>query len=172
MFSLSPVLTVSCLFDVFWKQLTDFQYGCDVSIDEKLLVISMHRNSFGIRMIGVRNLLFFCFFFRSGNAMTMLWHIYIDHHQIVTKWGLFRFLKECVMWVSVFPDMVSRNEIVVGFVVSFDCMLCRSLFVIFLLAIVLSVLLWLTDSIYPFGIFNSSEAKLQLTYIDIYIYIN
>jgi hypothetical protein len=114
---------------------------------------------------------FFWVFFRSGNAMTMFWHIYIDHHQIVTKWGLFRFLIECVMWVSVFPDMVSRNEIVVGFVVSFDCILCRSLFVIFLLAIVLSVLLWLTDSIYPFGIFNSSEAKLQLTYIDIYIYI-
>jgi len=37
------------------------------------------------------------------------------------------------------------------------CMFCRSFicpFVLFLLAIVLSVLLWLTDSDYPFGIFR------------------
>ena len=33
-------------------------------------------------------------------------------------------------------------------------MLCRSLFVLFLLAIVLSVPLWVTDSNYPFGIFK------------------
>ena len=42
---------------------------------------------------------------------------------------------------------------------SFMCMFCRSLFgfffgVLFLLAIVLSVLLWYTDSDYPFSIFK------------------
>jgi len=37
---------------------------------------------------------------------------------------------------------------------SFMCMFCRSLFVFFLLAIVLSVLLPYTDSDYPFGIFK------------------
>jgi len=37
---------------------------------------------------------------------------------------------------------------------SLMCLFCRSLFVIFLLAIVLSVLLGFTDSIYPFGIFK------------------
>jgi hypothetical protein len=37
---------------------------------------------------------------------------------------------------------------------SFICMICRSLFV--LLAIVLSVLLWHTDSDYPFGIVRSA----------------
>jgi hypothetical protein len=34
------------------------------------------------------------------------------------------------------------------------CMFCSSLFVLFLLAIVLSVLLWFTDSNYLFGIFK------------------
>ena len=37
---------------------------------------------------------------------------------------------------------------------SLMCIFCRSLFVLFLLAIVLSVLLRLTDSDYPFGIFK------------------
>jgi len=37
---------------------------------------------------------------------------------------------------------------------SFMCMFCRSLFVLFLLAIVLSVLLRYADSDYPFGIFK------------------
>ena len=37
---------------------------------------------------------------------------------------------------------------------SFICMFCRSLFVLFLLAIVLSVLLRYTDSDYSFGIFK------------------
>jgi hypothetical protein len=37
---------------------------------------------------------------------------------------------------------------------SFMCMFCRSLFVLFLSTIVLSVLLWFTDSDYPFGIFK------------------
>jgi hypothetical protein len=37
---------------------------------------------------------------------------------------------------------------------SFVCMFCRSLFVLFPLAIVLSVLLRFTDSDYPFGIFK------------------
>ena len=34
------------------------------------------------------------------------------------------------------------------------CVFCGSLFVLFLLAIVLSVLLWYADSDYPFGIFK------------------
>jgi hypothetical protein len=38
-------------------------------------------------------------------------------------------------------------------VTSFMCMFCRWLFVLFLLAIVLSVLVWFSDSDYSFGIF-------------------
>jgi hypothetical protein len=38
--------------------------------------------------------------------------------------------------------------------VLYDCVFCRSLFVLFLLAIMLSVLLRYTDSDYPFGIFK------------------
>ena len=37
---------------------------------------------------------------------------------------------------------------------SLMCMFCRSLFVLFLLAILLSVLFQFTDSDYPFGIFK------------------
>jgi len=46
------------------------------------------------------------------------------------------------------------------------CMLCRSLFVPFLLAIVLSVLLRFADSNYPFGIFKLflQNIKLQKSY--------
>ena len=39
------------------------------------------------------------------------------------------------------------------FICTFMCMFYRSLFVLFLLAIVLSILLRYTDSDYPFGIF-------------------
>jgi len=38
--------------------------------------------------------------------------------------------------------------------VLYDCVFCRSLFVLFLLADMLSVLLRYTDSDYPFGIFK------------------
>ena len=39
-------------------------------------------------------------------------------------------------------------------ILSFMCTFCRSLFVLFLLAIVLSILLWYTDFDYPLGIFK------------------
>ena len=41
---------------------------------------------------------------------------------------------------------------------------CRSLFVLFLLAIVLSVRLRYTDSDYPFGIFNLFEIVINIKF--------
>ena len=132
MFSLSPVLTVSCLFDVFtvsrpnsklftWcilKTINGFpvRMWC---IHRWKTACYFYAQEFlwGFEWLASETHCFFVFFFRSGNAMTMFWHIHIDHHHIVTKWGLFRFLRECVMWVSVLRDVVSRNEILVGFVV-------------------------------------------------------
>ena len=55
----------------------------------------------------------------------------------------------CVVWL-------------VGYsVFTFICMFCRSLFVLFLLIIVLSVLLRYTDSDYPFGIFEIFLNKIK-----------
>ena len=45
------------------------------------------------------------------------------------------------------------------------CVFCRSLFVLFVLAIVLSVLLRFTDSDYPFGIFTLLAVKETLKYL-------
>ena len=50
------------------------------------------------------------------------------------------------------PPVFSRVRVIQSLVVC--VMLCRSLFVLFLLAIVLSVLLRFTDSDYSFGIFK------------------
>jgi hypothetical protein len=52
------------------------------------------------------------------------------------------------------PEHLSSPPVFHGIRVSFICMFCRSLFVFFLLVIVLSVLLRYTDSDYPFGIFK------------------
>ena len=59
--------------------------------------------------------------------------------------------------MSKFMSTWVHHRILVGFMLlifSFMCMFCRSLFVLFNLAIVLSVLLRFTDSDYPFGIFK------------------
>jgi hypothetical protein len=54
------------------------------------------------------------------------------------------------------PEHLSSPGFLVVFVLldRFMCMFCRSLFVLFLLTFVLSVLLRFTDSNYPFGIFK------------------
>ena len=61
----------------------------------------------------------------------------------------------------------------VRFIFSFICMFCRSLFVLLLLAIVLSVLLQYTDSDCPFGIFKlflivktNKESNLPRLWLD------
>jgi len=52
------------------------------------------------------------------------------------------------------PELVHPRFLAYYSIFSFMCMFCRSLFVFFLLAIVLSVLLPYTDSDYPFCIFK------------------
>ena len=52
----------------------------------------------------------------------------------------------------------------------FMCMVCRSLFVLFLLAVVLSVLLQFTDSDYPFGIVKLFLYSYNLNLIRIYLW--
>ena len=61
------------------------------------------------------------------------------------------------------PKHPRSLQVLVGFVllvtITFICMFCRSLFVpsvLFHLVILLFVLLWFTDSVYPLGIFKSS----------------
>jgi hypothetical protein len=67
----------------------------------------------------------------------------------------------------------SPRFLLMGFVLLdllFMCMFCRSLFVLFRLAIVLSVLLRFTDSDYPFGIFKFFlHIPTRISYQKIYI---
>ena len=58
---------------------------------------------------------------------------------------------------TAYPSRLSSAAVLVGFVLldlQFMCMICRSFFVLFLLAIVLSVFPRFMDSDYPFGIFK------------------
>ena len=57
------------------------------------------------------------------------------------------------------PEQMSRSRVSRSLIFSFMCMFCRSLFVLFLLSIMLSFLLRFTDSDYPFVIFNVSYSR-------------
>jgi hypothetical protein len=58
-------------------------------------------------------------------------------------------------------DKYTLGQVGLLSILRFMCMLCRSLFVLFLLAIILPFLLRYTNSHYPFGIFNLFLTNIQ-----------
>jgi hypothetical protein len=103
-----------------------------------------------------------------------LWHIYVTNDHVYVPlvintfrsfphtWLITGFVTRSTRRVSLveqelltLPEHLSSPPVFVGScnsIFSFMCMFCRSLFVLFLLVIMLSVLLRYTDSDYPFGI--------------------
>ena len=76
------------------------------------------------------------------------------------KWVQTCIAWDCHVWCVVLGlkqmNMCNKKQYIY-FICTFMCMFYRSLFVLFLLAIVLSVLLRYTDSDYPFGISSNSS---------------